>query len=74
METFPESTSQWFPSDGNPGPFPSFENDGAPYMATLSLPRLTIGLLVWSFFTSVIPSVSNPPMPSPSFESRHDDP
>jgi len=44
MEAFPESTSQGFTSDGNPGPFPSFENVGAPYMATLSLPGLTIGL------------------------------
>ena len=46
MAPFLESTSQGFPSDGNPGPFPSFGNVGAPYMAMLSLPGLTIGLPV----------------------------
>lgn len=44
METFPLSTSQGFPLDGNLGPFPSFRNVGAPYMVALSLPKLTIGL------------------------------
>ena len=73
MATFPESTSQGFPSDGNPGPFPSFGNVGAPYMETLSLPGLTTGLPVWLFSTSVIPSVSTPTRMSPSFESWHDD-
>ena len=42
-------------------------------MATLSLPGLTIGLLVWLFSTSVIPSVSTSALSSPSFESCHDD-
>ena len=46
METFLESTNKGFPSDGNYGPFPSFGNVGAPFMETLSLPGLTIGLLV----------------------------
>ena len=46
MTTFPESTNQGFPSYGNPSPFPSFGNVAAPYMATLSLPWLTIGLPV----------------------------
>jgi len=69
MATFPESTSQGFPSETNPSPFPSFRNTSAPYMATLSLPGLTIGLLVWLFSTSVIPSVSTTTPPSPSFES-----
>ena len=73
METFLESTSQGFPSDGNPGPFPSFGNVGAPYMATLSLPGLTIGLPVWFFSTLVVSSVPNPAPPSPSFESHHND-
>lgn len=73
METFPESTSQGFPSEGNLGPFPSFGNVGVPYMVTLSLPRLAIGLPVWFFFTLVIPSVPSPAPPSPSFEPHHDD-
>jgi len=73
MATFPESTSQGFPTDGNPSPFPSFGNTGAPYMATLSLPGLTIGLPVWFFLTSVVPSLRNLVQNSPSFKSRHDD-
>ncbi len=32
METFPESTSQGNPSDGNPSPFPYFGNIGAPFL------------------------------------------
>lgn len=46
MKTFLESTSQGFPLDGNPGPFLSFGNVGAPYLVTLSLPGLTIGFPV----------------------------
>ena len=57
MATNPESTDQGIPFDGNPSPFPSFGNIGAPYMATLSLPRLTIGLLVWLFSTSLVQNV-----------------
>lgn len=74
METFPESTSQGLPPDGNPGPFPSFRNVGAPYMETLSLLGLTIGLPIWLFSRSVVPSVMTLVLPSPSFESRQDDP
>ena len=73
MATFPESTVQGFPPDGNPSPFPSFRNVSAPYMATLSLPGLTIGLPMWLFSTSVVPSVMTPVPPSPSFEPRHVD-
>jgi hypothetical protein len=40
------------------GNLPSFGNFGPPYVATLSLPGLTIGLPVWFFPTPVIP---NPP-------------
>ncbi len=73
MATFPESNSQGLPPDGNPSPFPSFGNVSAPYMATFSLPRLTIGLSVWLFTTSVVLSIPTPTLQSPSFESRHDD-
>jgi len=59
MATFHESTSQGNPSDRNPSPFPSFGNVDSPYMATLCLPGLTIGLLVWYLSTSVVPSVQN---------------
>jgi len=57
MATVPESTNQGNPSDGNLGPFPSFRNIGAPYMATLSLPRFNIGLRVWLFLTPMVPNV-----------------
>ena len=73
METFLESTGQGLPPDGNPSPFPSFGNVGAPYMATLSLPGLTIGLPVWLFSTSVVPSVMTIVPLYPSFEPRHVD-
>jgi len=42
MATFPESTTERFPSDGNLGPFRYFGNVGASYMEMLSLTRLTI--------------------------------
>ena len=52
-----ESTDQGIPFDGNPSHFPPFGNIGAPYMATLSLPGLTIGFLVWLFSTSLVQNV-----------------
>jgi len=67
MATNPESTGQGILFDGNPSPFPPFENIGAPYMATLSLPGFTIGLPVWLFSTSLVqnivisPQLSTPP-------------
>jgi len=54
MAKNPESTNKGIPFNGNPSPFPRFGNIGAPYMATLSLPGLTIGLPVWLFSTSLI--------------------
>jgi hypothetical protein len=58
MASNPGSTNGGTPSPGEPYTFPSFRNFGPPYVATLSLPGLTIGLPVWFFPTSVIP---NPP-------------
>lgn len=49
-----ESTNQGFPLGGNPSPFSSWGDIGAPHMATLSLLGLTIALPVWLFSTSVI--------------------
>ena len=49
-----ESTNQGIPLGGNPSPFSSWGDIGSPYMATLSLPRIIIGLLVWLFSTFVI--------------------
>ena len=73
MAMFPEFTNQEIPSEGNPGPFPTFGNVGAPYMATFSLPSLTIGLPVWLFSTSVVLSVHFSVQPSPPPEQHHVD-
>jgi hypothetical protein len=64
MESNPESTNGGTPSLGKPYTFPSFRNFGPPYIATLSLSGLTIGLPVWLFPTLVIlnpPNVSTAP-------------
>jgi hypothetical protein len=58
MASNPRSTNGGTPSSREPYTFPSFGNFGPPYVATLSLPGLTIGLPVWLFPTPVIP---NPP-------------
>jgi hypothetical protein len=58
MASNPRSTNGGTPSPGEPYTFPSFGNFGPPYVATLSLPGITIGLPVWLFPTLVIP---NPP-------------
>ena len=49
-----ESTNQGFPLGGNPSPFSSWGDFGAPHMATLSLPGLTIGFPVWLFSNSFV--------------------
>jgi hypothetical protein len=46
MALNPGNTNGGAPSSGEPYTFPSFGNVGPPYVATLSLPRLTIGLPV----------------------------
>jgi hypothetical protein len=59
-----ESTNGGTPSPREPYTFPYFGNFGPPYISTLSLPGLTIGLLVWLFPTPVIlnpPNVSTTP-------------
>jgi hypothetical protein len=58
MAANPGSTNGGTPSSREPYTFPSFGNFGPPYVATLSLLGLTIGLPVWLFPTPVIP---NPP-------------
>ena len=59
-----DSTDKGIPFDGNPSPFPPFGNIGAPYMATLSLPRFTIGLPIWLFSTSLVQNVVISPQSS----------
>ena len=56
-----------FPGFTNPNS-PPLGNVGAPYMATLSLPGLTVGLPVWLFSNSLVPTVSadTPSVPPPA--------
>ena len=74
MATFTGFTNLGSPSDGNPGQFPPLGNVGAPYMATLSLPGLTVGLPVWLFSTSLVSTVSTVSSSVPPPEQRHVDP
>jgi len=55
-----ESTNQGVPLGGNPSPFSSWGDVGAPHMATFSLLGLTIGLHVWLFSTSVVQNTVTP--------------
>ena len=74
MAAFPIPTGQGVPPDGYPRPFPSVGNVGVQYIATLSLPGLTIGLPVWLFSNSVVSSVMTPvPPPPPPPEQHHVD-
>ena len=61
MATVPEDPNQGTPFHGDPCPFPCFGNVGPPYIATLILLGLTMGLSVW--FSST-PVVSNDPTAS----------
>ena len=77
METTSESTDQGIPFDGNPSHFLPFGNISAPYMVMLSLLGLTIGLRVWLFSTSVVPSfetIFQPSSPPPEQHQPHVDP
>ena len=51
------TTNQKTHSQEEPFVIPSFGNIGPPFMATLSLPRLTIGSPVWLFSSLVIPNI-----------------
>jgi hypothetical protein len=59
MESVPGMTNEATPSLGEPFVFPSYGNVGPPHIATLTLPGLTIGLLIWLFFTQVIPNATS---------------
>jgi hypothetical protein len=54
MASDPDMSNEGTPFLGEPFVFPSYGNVGPPYIATLSLPGLTIGLSVWLFSTPVI--------------------
>jgi hypothetical protein len=59
MVSFPRMNNEGTPFLGEPFFFPSFRNIGTPYITTLSLPSLTIGLSVWLFSTQVILNVAS---------------
>jgi hypothetical protein len=54
MASVPKMTNEGTSALGEPFVFPSYGNIGPPHIATLSLPGLTIGLVVWLFSTQVI--------------------
>jgi hypothetical protein len=56
MASVPGMTNEGTSAPGEPFVFPSYGNIGPPHIATLSLPGLTIGLLVWLFSTQLIPN------------------
>jgi hypothetical protein len=69
MASVPRMTNEGTPFPGESFVFP-YRNVGPPYIATLSLPGLTIGLSVWLFSTPVISNagasdVSTPPTHQP---------
>jgi hypothetical protein len=76
MASVSGTTNEGTPFLGEPFIFPSFGNIGPPYIATLSLPRLTIRLPVWFFSTLVISNVPCPSnaIPSPQEHPPHVDP
>jgi hypothetical protein len=54
MASVPKMTNEGTPALGEPFVFPSYRNIGPPHIATLSLPGLMIGLLVWLFSTHIV--------------------
>jgi hypothetical protein len=66
-------TNEGTPLLGEPFVFPSYGNVGPPYIATLSLPGLTIGLPVWLFSTPVISNASASYVSTPPTHQPHVD-
>jgi hypothetical protein len=56
MDKFPDDTNQGTPSQEDSCDFPFFRNISVPLMATLYIPGLKVGLLVW---LGTIPNVLN---------------
>ena len=54
MANTPLNTNQEIPMLGNPCTIPLIQNVGVPLMATLNLPRFTLGIPVWLFSTPII--------------------
>jgi hypothetical protein len=54
MVSIPREINEGTPFPGEPFVFPSYGNIGPPYIASLSLSGVTIGLPIWFFSTLVI--------------------
>jgi hypothetical protein len=76
MVSVPEMTNEGTLALGEPFVFPSYGNIGPPHIATLSLPGLTINLLVWFFSTQVILNAASASVvsTSPQEHQPHVDP
>jgi hypothetical protein len=66
-------TNEGTPFPGEPFVFPSYRNVGPPYIATLSLPGLTIRLPVWLFSTLVISNAGTSDVSTPPAHQTHVD-
>jgi hypothetical protein len=75
MASVPEMTNEGTPLPGEPFFFLLTETlvTGPPYITTLSLLGLTIGLLVWFFSTPVISNASAPYVSTPPTHQPHVD-
>jgi hypothetical protein len=71
MASIPGMNNEGTPFPGEPFVFPSYKNIGPPYIATLSLPGLTIRLLVWLFSTMVISNVGASDVSTPPTHQHH---
>jgi len=71
MASVPKTTNGETPAPGEPFVFPSYGNVGPPYIATLSLSGLTIGLPVWLFSTPVISNAGASDVSTPLTHQPH---
>ena len=65
MGEFPGTTSQENPFQGMSFVYPPCGAVGPPFMGTLNLPRLNIGLPIWLFSNPIIPNAPFVSYPGP---------
>jgi hypothetical protein len=73
MASVPVMTNEGTPFPGRKFVFPSYGNIGPPYITTLNLPGLKIGLLVWFFSILVILNASASDVSTPPTHQPHVD-
>jgi hypothetical protein len=73
MASVPGMTNEGTHLPGEPFVFPSYGNVGTPYIDTLSLPGLTIGLSVWLFSNPVISNAGSSDVSTPPTHQPHVD-